>query len=51
MDLRIWVDASDSEMLEEKGLSEQDALDALSEAITEWAGKEWGIVLNTETEE
>lgn len=52
MELRIWVDESDLEQLEsEQGLSEQDVLDTLSEAITEWAGKEYGIVLNAETAE
>ena len=52
MELRIWVDDSDIESIEEeKGLTEQDVLDALSDAITEWAGREYGIVLNTETVE
>jgi len=52
MELRIWVDDSDIENLEdEKGLSEQDILDALSDAVTEFAGREYGIVLNSETAE
>ena len=51
MELRIWVDTSDAEMIEEeKGLTEQDLLDQLSEVITEWTGQNYGIVLNTETE-
>jgi len=49
--LNVWIDDSDAEMIEnDHGLDEQAAMDALSEAITEWAGKEWGIVLNAETE-
>lgn len=52
MELRIWVDDSDLDRLQsEQGLTEQDVLDTLSEAITEMAGREYGIILNTETEE
>ena len=52
MELRIWVDESDLEEIEAgDGLSEQEVLDGLSDAITEWAGKAWGIILNTETAE
>lgn len=52
MELRIWLDDSDIEMLEDdKGLTEQDLLDQFSEVITEWVGQNYGIVLNTETAE
>lgn len=53
MELRIWVDDGDlDDIIEASDLeTEQDVLDELSEAITEWAGAKWGIILNTETEE
>lgn len=52
MQLAVWLDDSDIESIEEeKGMSEQEILDAISDAIAEYCGREFGIIINTETEE
>jgi hypothetical protein len=52
MQLAVWLDESDIEAIaSENGQTEQDVLDEISEAIAEFCGQKYGIIINTETEE
>lgn len=52
MQLAVWVDEGDIESIaQENGQTEQEVLDEISEAIAEFCGQRWGIIINTETEE
>lgn len=52
MELRVWVDESDIDQIAEKDeMDEQGILDEISEAIAEFCGQRYGIIINTETAE